>query len=126
MPHRANATSFKPGQSGNPLGKRPGTKSATAVIAQALAHCPEAIETLVQSLSDPRHKVAAAVALLDRGLGKPAQQIIGNSDQPIAFEIVWGPAREPQTPVIEANAEETTEIAEAEVVWGSANDAPSD
>jgi len=124
MPGRTSTT-WKPGQSGNPLGKRPGTKTATAVIAQALAHCPEAIETLVQSLRDPRLKVAAAVALLDRGLGKPAQQIIGNSDQPIAFEIVWGPARS-ETPVIEANAEESAEIAEAEVVWGSASDAPSD
>ena len=77
-------------------------------------------------LRDPKWKLPAAIALLDRGFGKPVQQLVGDPNTPIAFEIVWGPAREPQAPVIEANAEETTEIADAEVVWGSSSDAPSD
>jgi hypothetical protein len=32
---------------------------------------PEAVATLVAALRDPRHKVAAAQALLDRGFGRP-------------------------------------------------------
>jgi hypothetical protein len=40
---------------------------------QALArqHTEQAVRTLVEALRDPRHKVAAATALLDRGWGKP-------------------------------------------------------
>jgi hypothetical protein len=37
----------------------------------ARQHGPEAIHTLVACLKDPKHKVAAAIALLDRGFGKP-------------------------------------------------------
>ena len=71
-----------------------------------------------QALENP----AAFMSLIGRVL---PLQLAGTADQPIAFEIVWGPARS-ETPVIEANVEETTEIAEAEVVWGSSSDAPSD
>jgi hypothetical protein len=38
-------------------------------------HAPEAVATLVAALRDPRHKVAAAEALLNRGFGKPAQSV---------------------------------------------------
>jgi hypothetical protein len=37
----------------------------------ARQHGPEAIHTLVACLKDPKHKVAAAIALLDRGFGRP-------------------------------------------------------
>ena len=39
----------------------------------ARQHGPDAILTLVGALKDPKHKVAAATALLDRGYGKPVQ-----------------------------------------------------
>ena len=112
-----------PGKSGNPGGV---PKDADDIPAYARQFGREAVDTMVKCLHDPKWKLPAAIALLDRGFGKPVQQLIGDPNTPIAFEIVWGPAREPQTPVIEANAEESAEIAEAEVVWGSANDAPSD
>jgi hypothetical protein len=38
-------------------------------------HAPEAVATLVAALRDPRHKVAAAEALLSRGFGKPPQSV---------------------------------------------------
>jgi|SRR5215469_3013228 len=73
-----------------------------------------------QAIENP----AAFMSLIGRVL---PLQLAGDPNAPVAFEIVWGPAREPQTPVIEANAEESAaDVAEAEVVWGSANDAPSD
>jgi hypothetical protein len=38
-------------------------------------HAPEAVATLVAALKDPKHKVAAASELLDRGFGRPRQVI---------------------------------------------------
>src|SRR5262245_22096821 len=61
---------WKPGQSGNPKGR---PKAVDDISALARAHGPQAIATLVRCLSDPRHKVAAAQALLDRGYGRPQQ-----------------------------------------------------
>jgi hypothetical protein len=53
--------------------------------------------------------LAATSAIIDRGWGRPAQMVTGNPDQPLAFEIVWGPARgetpEVQAPVIDAQAQ---------------------
>jgi hypothetical protein len=44
---------------------------------QALAreHTTATIQTLVAALKNPRHKVAPAMALLDRGWGKPLQTV---------------------------------------------------
>jgi hypothetical protein len=42
-------------------------------------HAPAAVATLVEALKDPRHKVAAAEALLDRGFGRP-RQIVETTD----------------------------------------------
>jgi hypothetical protein len=62
---------------------------------QALAreHTPTAIAALVAALSNERERVPAAVALLDRGWGKPAQAITGaNGDSLIT--IITGVRRE--------------------------------
>ena len=63
-------TMFKAGRSGNP-GGRP--KAAVDVQTLARAHTADAIRALVDALSSPRERVPAAVALLDRGWGKPIQ-----------------------------------------------------
>ena len=74
---------FQPGQSGNPRGR---SRASYDVAALAKQHTPEAIAALVRGLSDPRHYVAAAVALLDRAHGKPAQTIAPADDtQSITF-----------------------------------------
>jgi hypothetical protein len=41
----------------------------------ARQHTVAAIDTLVKCLIDPRHRVAAAVALLDRGWGRPKEPV---------------------------------------------------
>jgi hypothetical protein len=41
----------------------------------ARSHTEQAVRTLVEALGDPKLKVQAAVALLDRGWGKPVQAI---------------------------------------------------
>src|SRR6478752_2289478 len=71
---RAPSTAFKPGQSGNPGGRPKGLRD---VIELARLHTPAAIESLVRIMSSekspPAAVVAASVALLDRGWGKPMQ-----------------------------------------------------
>jgi HEAT repeat protein len=72
---------FAPGKSGNPGGR------AKGIEALARAHTEEAIATLVAALKSPRERVAAAVALLDRGWGKPKQQISGDPENPLSYVI---------------------------------------
>lgn len=65
---------FKKGQSGNP-GGRP--KEDGEVKALAKKHTAEAIERLVHWMKSENAKasVSACVALLDRGWGKPSQEV---------------------------------------------------
>jgi hypothetical protein len=72
----SNDTSFKPGQSGNPSGRKPDA----AVRELARSHTEVAIIALVVALDNPRTSVLAAVALLNRGWGMPAQAIVGGDE----------------------------------------------
>jgi hypothetical protein len=72
--------------------------------ALALSFCPEAIAALVTALREPRERVPAAIALLDRGLGRPVQMITGTEDQPLAVHFTWGPAHDQQATVTIPNA----------------------
>jgi hypothetical protein len=76
---------FEAGKSGNP-GGRP--KSAEGVKDLARMHTKTAIAALVRVIEDkkanPSARVSAAVAILDRGWGKPVQAIAGaNGEDPI-------------------------------------------
>lgn len=66
---KGNPTAFKPGQTGNPTGRKP---TVEGILALARQHCPAAIQALADALKDPDRAVPAAIALLDRGIGKPA------------------------------------------------------
>lgn len=66
---------FQPGQSGNLNGRPRGHAKALA-----RKHTPEAIEALVAALQCPKERVAAAVALLDRGWGRPTQPVEADLD----------------------------------------------
>jgi len=70
-----SSTTFKPGQSGNPGGRPKG------IEAQAREYTGVALEALVDALRSPRERVPAAIALLDRGWGKPTVTIEGNLEQ---------------------------------------------
>ena len=74
MPRRANSTSFRPGQSGNPNGR---PRVLADVQNAAREHSSEAIETLAGIMHNPKApaaaRISAACALLDRGYGKPSQ-----------------------------------------------------
>jgi hypothetical protein len=79
------STSFKPGVSGNPSGRprRPDTIAARQILVTvrtaARALTQEAIDTLAAVMPDqkapPAARISAAVALLDRGQGRPPQAV---------------------------------------------------
>ena len=96
---------FVKGQSGNPSGR---PKANAEIAALARQHCPAAIERLVQAMAgdDDRVAVAAASALLDRGIGKPSQAVTlsGDEENPLTHRVVLVPLKnvsrtEPVDPV---------------------------
>jgi hypothetical protein len=88
-------TSFKPGESGNPGGrpKKPQTIEAKRIIADvkaaARALTQDAIDTLAAVMKDPKAppaaRISAAVALLDRGHGRPTQAVDVSGE--VAFDF---------------------------------------
>ena len=88
---------FKKGQSGNPTGESKYLKEKARLRMLAQSHCPKALERLVkmsETATDERTKLAANIAILDRGLGKPAQDVDvtsgGQSIAPILISNVIG------------------------------------
>ena len=71
-----HAGMFKPGQSGNPLGR---PKSDKTIRELARVHTKDALKTLSEIVKNPKSPDAARVqacnALLDRGWGKAPQYI---------------------------------------------------
>jgi hypothetical protein len=76
---------FMPGQCGNPAGR---SKANRNIEALARSHGPEAIAALVVALNNPRERVQAAVALLDRGFGKPKQNFTPLDEMPELGAVV--------------------------------------
>jgi hypothetical protein len=83
------------GVSGNPFGR---PRVVADIQDLARQHGPEAILTLVECLKDPKHKVAAAIALLDRGFGRVTQPISGDaSGPPLQVDFRWADATPAQS-----------------------------
>jgi hypothetical protein len=94
---------FEPGKSGNP-GGRPAVKldDGRSLADLAKEHTAAAVATLAEIVGDkkvdPRARVSAATALLDRGWGRPQQSVdltsaghalglVPQDDQTLALEI---------------------------------------
>jgi len=100
---------WRPGQSGNPSGN-PRKHDGIPVAELARCYTRDALHALVLALHNPRERVPAAVALLDRGWGKPQQNIKTESDinvlHLIAAQAISQTLQleQPERPVIEAQA----------------------
>lgn len=73
-------TTFQKGKSGNPGGRSPRVGPNGETLTQlARAHTTEALQVLVDvatdKMAEPNHRVSAAVAILDRGWGKPKESV---------------------------------------------------
>jgi hypothetical protein len=79
---------WQKGQSGNP-GGRP--RVAADVREEARKHTREALNRLVHWMrsDDPQASIRAATALLDRGCGKPAQEVIRKDGLQPGEEVVF-------------------------------------
>lgn len=87
METRDAAGLWKKGVSGNPNGR---PKQNVTVKAIAREHTDAAIAALVANLSHENGSVVnqAAIALLDRGYGKPAQAVVGGDDDDNPLRII--------------------------------------
>lgn len=89
-----------PGQQGHPVGAR--NKAISDVTFFALEYAPRAMALLMEiaeGAKDPKTKILAITALLDRGLGKPTQrqEHTGEGGGPITVTIG---IKESHTPAI--------------------------
>src|SRR5215203_57929 len=78
---------FQPGQSGNPGGK---PKKLAELVDLARSLAPDAIKALHEIAVHGRSekcRIVAAVALLDRGFGKPKVAAESQADRPILHRI---------------------------------------
>lgn len=78
---------WRPGQSGNPKGAP--KRNAKTLADLCRAHTEEAVKTLIVCMRNPKERLPAAIAILDRGWGKPKQVIEGSPDgSPIALHLL--------------------------------------
>lgn len=111
------------GVSGNPIGRRVEQERYGAVDIKALArsHAVDAIKTLVHCLRDPRYKLAAAIALLDRGHGKPHIEVHTQNESTVLHLIA---AQQVGDALIEAINEQPVIDGEADTKTATHDDAP--
>ena len=113
--HAPTPASWKPGQSGNPKGR---PKAEIDIAALARVHGPRCIQVIAKMLDDPdsRVRVSAATVLLDRGFGKPNQNVTATGDGTLTLHLLAAQAigREllevaaASAPTINGDAVETT------------------
>ena len=108
-------SSWKPGRSGNPSGRPRGDVDIAAL---ARGHGPRCVKVVVDLLSsaDEKIRLAAAVALLDRGFGRPKQEMDINSNSTIELHLVAARAisatliEQQSTPTIETIESTSTDL----------------
>lgn len=77
---RSGKTTWKPGQSGNPGGRSPRVGPNGESLAElARGHTADCVRVLAEVMlavqNEPKDRIVAAVALLDRGWGKPKESV---------------------------------------------------
>ena len=90
----ANQTSFKKGQSGNPLGGKIKSPELRELEAMCKEHTKEALATILTIMANgenERNRLSAAQYVIDRGWGKPKQamELSGNDGQNLSIEVTY-------------------------------------
>jgi hypothetical protein len=85
---------FKKGQSGNPSGRPKKTKAQYDLEKACKERSPEAVDVILNIMrrSDmPKLQLDAAKYIVDRGYGKPRQEVTGKDggDIPIGFRVIF-------------------------------------
>jgi hypothetical protein len=85
-PRRGNPN-WVPGKSGNPAGR---AKHEVDIAALAREHGPKCILVIAKLLEDPdsRVRVSAATVLLDRGFGRPNQNVTATGDGTLTLHLL--------------------------------------
>lgn len=115
---------WKPGQSGNPSGR---PKGPIDIAALAREHGPRCIQVAAELLedADPRIRLAALVALLDRGFGRPSQAVTGTTDMPTILQLMHHEAAREFSEQLAAEREAAErQLREPLVINGEATKAP--
>lgn len=81
---------FKKGQSGNPGGRPKKDKAVLEVEALAKKLAPEAMERLGEWMRSDNAKasVSASNAILERGVGKVAQKLVGGDEDDAPIRMI--------------------------------------
>lgn len=77
---------FKPGQSGNPAGRKPVPPDVKAIWEANTVPAAQKLVALM-NCGEPELELKAAMALLDRALGKPAQAVTGLDGGPLEIVV---------------------------------------
>lgn len=89
---KSTPASFKPGQSGNPSGRPKKTPELLRIEDLAKEHSETAILALVDEATNGKGapRVAASIAVLDRGWGKAVERVISDNRTTINDRRVQG------------------------------------
>lgn len=90
---KAPVNGFKPGQSGNPGGRPKKTEEQVKLEEMCRERTPEALQTILEIMGEgenERNRLAAAQYVLDRGWGKPKQdmEVTGKDGAPLLEGVV--------------------------------------
>ncbi|MCJ2030725.1 DUF5681 domain-containing protein [Methylobacterium sp. J-043] len=118
-PEACRARGWKKGQSGNPKGKPPVIREVVELAKQQTENAIEALVSIMgNEKSNASARVQAAVALLDRGWGRPKQSVdvkVDHDASGLAAALLALRERETmavadQRPIIEAETIEATVV----------------
>lgn len=93
-PNMAGLKKFQKGQSGNPSGRPKKSQAAYDLEAACKKVSPEAVDTILAIMRRndmPKLQLDAAKYIVDRGYGKPRQEVTGKDggDIPIGFRVIF-------------------------------------